>query len=204
MPKQTLASHYKLYDKLTQAATLHSNAVYYTTNYSSYKNLNVEHIKLLIKEIIKLALNAFSPLACTNISEKNQIISYMKDAAFSNKEVELEKREDFPNEIVTLYFMRRTSAHNVKKINDIFNKHGLSCDRPEEYLPLIQSELIPAISNHIIEIMQIGSSQKTFTNHLISQYPIRHPIPIIAEESEEELEEENVPHVTERQDHYAF
>lgn len=207
MPKQNRMKdfelHEMLYEKLVREKILNSSVKFYKNNLC-YNELNDVHIKILMKEIIRLAFSVFSPIVCTNIHEKNRIISCMKDAAFGDSELDLEKKKAFPKAILTLYFMRRTNKFNLDRINNIFSKYQNACDNPEAYLPLIQSELIPTISNHIIKIMQIDPCQKELKKQLISQCPILHPNRQPMFTIEEEMEEENVSNVIDSRVHYAF
>lgn len=84
----------------------------------------------------------------------------MKDPTFNNNETTLQRMNEFPEQLVPLYFIRSTNKYNADKINAIFKEHRPSCNKPEDYMPLIQSELIPKISNHIIKIIQSRSQSK--------------------------------------------
>lgn len=186
MPIYTEQAFSQLYRKLTEEDILNATAKHYILHHECYKKLDIKHIKSLLKEIIGLVLNVFSPIVCRHECQKKRIISCVKDAAFDDNELSLERRKQFPTDIVTLYFMRRTNDHNIKKIKTIFKNDGLSQKNSKDYLLLMQSELIPNISNHIIKIIQLDPRQSNSIITLASQCPIIRPIFTINEEDEED------------------
>jgi hypothetical protein len=186
MPKQTLASHHRLYEDLIQEDKLQSIAEEHLVK---YPHLDIDHIKSLTKELTKLTLTVFSPVSCTHSNEKKRRIECLKDATFNDRELTIERRREFPSDtrMISLYFLRRNNEHNLKKVKKIFEEDGLSTDHSSNYFPLIQNDLIPKISSHIINIVKQQDLEQTKTiQKIISRGPRSTPIESILEEREDD------------------